>query len=462
MRDPAASLEFFANRVERNLHAALPREHVLLGEEAQAWVQRGLVVPFDVLGPSKLSARLLPFVTHPYEWCDRQFAAAAKLTLDLADAAVQCGYELKDASAWNVVFEGTTPRFVDLTSFVLGRQKPWWALGQFARHFILPLLLSRHRGMHAYRAFLMQRDGLDPRLARALLGWRSLDPRYAPLLFGGRLGERRLKQLASAMPDIPPGHDAAAWQRFRIRLYASVRIMLEGSVPRVETSSASSWFRYEQERAHYPEAALQRKREVVARWRLAVGPKWILDLGCNQGEFCLDAASEGVQVVAVDGDHDAVDGLYRRAAETRFALGIHCVLAALDDTSAGRGCEGAEWPGLATRLQARRFEVVQVLALIHHLAIAAAVPLPQLAAQWARLGARWLIIETIGQDDPQMRLLCILHQRSVGEVGELAQVAAISAAGFVQRAVEPLKGMHRSLRLFERLGTAAGPGPATL
>ena len=85
---------------------------------------------------------------------------AARLTLDVLDACLAKNFVLKDATSFNVLFEGTVPRLVDIHSIEPRVEGSLWAgYAQFCRAFLFPLLLA---------------------------SYKSLDPR--PLLLGG-LGE---------------------------------------------------------------------------------------------------------------------------------------------------------------------------------------------------------------------------------------------------------------------------------
>ena len=96
-------------------------------------------------------------------------------TIDLQLRLLAAGCSLKDASAYNVQFVGGRPRFIDLGSI----ERPeridiWFALGQFQRMFLFPLLLTRYRGWDLRSYFRANLDGRDlEQIARAL-GWPKL------------------------------------------------------------------------------------------------------------------------------------------------------------------------------------------------------------------------------------------------------------------------------------------------
>src|SRR5690348_7200041 len=57
------------------------------------------------------------FPSYPYEWAPDMLFQAGRLTLDIAEAALDEGYGLKDATPFNVLFNGPDPIFVDVLSF---------------------------------------------------------------------------------------------------------------------------------------------------------------------------------------------------------------------------------------------------------------------------------------------------------------------------------------------------------
>ena len=59
----------------------------------------------------------VPFVSYPYEWCFSQLKDAALATLEIQKIALQFGMVLKDASAFNILFIGCRPVFIDSLSF---------------------------------------------------------------------------------------------------------------------------------------------------------------------------------------------------------------------------------------------------------------------------------------------------------------------------------------------------------
>ena len=104
------------------------------------------------------------FPSFPYEWPAEMLHVAAELTLDFAEALVEDGLGLKDASPYNVLFCGPRPVFVDLLSFEPRDpgDPTWLPFAQFVRTFLLPLFVNKHFGISLNELFTGHRDGLEP------------------------------------------------------------------------------------------------------------------------------------------------------------------------------------------------------------------------------------------------------------------------------------------------------------
>ena len=438
MRDPDGALEITDVEVIRSLFAPVGDGHFLRSTLAADLVQQGKLIGYAVRDALTTTSPRLPFVSQPTEWCDAQLFDAAALTLDLAQQATAAGYELKDASAWNVLFRGTQPVFCDLLSFQPSIRQKWWAAGQFTRHFILPLWLAQKRGLHGFDSFKCWRDGVDPQQARALLGTSRYLHRCWPLLADA--GN------ADAVPDAPPAKAAAGGDlAFRNRLYTSLQWMLNGVQPSAASDAASRWSGYAEERAHYPGNSLDLKRQQVGAWLQQLAPAWVADFGCNTGEFCGMALDAKAQVIALDADHACIDRLYRaHAADPR----LYPIVAPLDDLCAGRGWAGSEQPGLPSRMAARS-DLVMMLALLHHLTVGASVPLVEVARFARACTRRWLIVEWIDPQDPQLSLLGRQRDRGLEEFSVQRQRQAFLEAGFTVCSELPLAPAARTLALLE-------------
>src|SRR5688500_8711569 len=83
--------------------------HLIPHEEVESAAAISSPTAYRVLRPERV-----PFISHPYEWCFSQLRDAALLTLRIQSVALEHGMTLKDASAYNVQFRGSSaPVFID-------------------------------------------------------------------------------------------------------------------------------------------------------------------------------------------------------------------------------------------------------------------------------------------------------------------------------------------------------------
>lgn len=437
MRDPDGRVRFEGDAVIRHLNAPAGSSHFLHSDLAARWVARGDLVAWEWLSADTLKSPRLPFVTLPSEWTTSQFHAAATLTLKLLSEAVAEGWDMKDASAWNIVFDGLRPVFVDLLSFEPIKTRRWHAAGQFGRHFILPLLLAKKGLMEPYQCLALWRDGVPPQAARKLLGPSRFLTRYWPLMAEDRRQPRQDGTAGTAKDESPDKYDLPNIQRFRARLNQGLSWMLAGvDATKRGTRRSTTWGHYEQQRDHYDEAAITFKRDTIASWLRTAKPHWVLDLGCNAGEFSDLAVDAGAHVICWDGDPQALATLFRRHAGSDKSNLYYPILGPIDDLPGGHGWQGTEFPSLMQRLE-QRVDVLLMLAVTHHLAIAGGVHLGDIFRFAACITRKALFVEILSETDPRVQQLCRYYGRDASDFTAQRQLDAAQGAGF--RVIQRLK-----------------------
>jgi len=336
----------------------------------------------------------IPVVTLPYEWCFSQLRAAALLTLDVQAMALAHGMILKDASAFNILFRGASPVFVDTLSFArLEAGQPWLAYRQFCQHFLAPLAMQALvdvRLRELQRSYL---DGIPLDLASRLLPASTWLHSWA--LMHIHLHARAIARFTSTREGKSPKNRKVSESGLE-GLTSHLRSAVNGIDWKPETSE---WSTYEDSHA-YNAAAHHSKRSTVERILRATAPGRVLDLGANTGEYSRLARSIGAEVIAVDGDPAAAEKMFKRCVRDGES-GITTLCLDLANPSADKGWAHEEWPAFSTRVRA---DVVLALALVHHLAISNNVPLPDIASYLARLGER-VIIEWVPKEDSQVQRL---------------------------------------------------------
>jgi SAM-dependent methyltransferase len=371
----------------------------------EALAADGRLVAHEEVAPTPADAgayRILrpapvPFISYSYEWSPGQLQAAARLTLDVMQSALERDLVLKDASAFNVQFVGSRPTLIDTASFeAYVEGTPWVAYRQFCEHFLAPLALACRRDPRALGLLRAHVDGIPLPLASRLLPARTWT-RF------GLLSHLHLHARAqSRLGDATAAAGRATVSRHALRaLVDSLRRTVDSLRP---PARSSDWTDYETT-CTYTAAAREQKAAAVQRFLEGARPALVLDLGANTGAFSRLATAAGAYVVSIDGDPEVVGASYARAAAARDLRLLPLVMD-LANPSPGLGWDGRERMALSDRGPA---DAVLALALVHHLAIAGNVPLPMVAAWLARLGRRALV-EFVPKDDPQSRRLLAVRE----------------------------------------------------
>jgi SAM-dependent methyltransferase len=399
MRDPDGYVDTSDSVVLRHLYKPLPANHFLRTSGSQALVDRGMLTPFDLVGESLIQARKIPLISYPYEWTHAQLWDAAHATLVLAEAAVSDGYELKDATAFNVLFHCGRAEYCDHLSFVPLQDPYWWAYGQFLRHFIAPLALSKLRQVPVSNAFKAGIDGVPIEQCRQQLGLRRWSHRVALSM---------LQRGHSSMLPPSPHQQASVKHSSTLKgLFQFLHWQLDGL--KQSQRARTTWHDYEANRVHYNGTDLEAKRDMVREWLHQLRPAVVLDLGCNQGEFSVLACEVAERVVAVDSDEPSIDQLYQAVRDK--ALPIQTILSSLDDPTPARGWCGAEFSSLNERLKAHS-DLVMVLALAHHLVVGNGLAVESVIEWLASLTRSHLIYELIAPDDVKVSEMAASRRRT--------------------------------------------------
>ena len=338
---------------------------------------------------------VIDFVSYPTSGRSGSCRTPPLLTLDVQLAALEAGWSLRDATAYNVQFRDGRPILIDSLSFApLEDGAPWIAYRQFCEHFLAPLALMARRDIRLGRLLRADPDGVPLDLAAALLPWRTR--LSLGLLSHVHLHARAQRRHAD--------DDAAETSIRRVRID---RARLAGLVGNLRSTVAglrwnpagTEWSDYA-DHTSYGDAATASKGRLVEELLAATGARSVWDLGANTGRYSRIAADAGRRVLAFDIDPAAAERNYRQLREEGRGDILPLVMD-LANPSPGIGWSGAERRSLLERTGA---DAVLALALVHHLAISRNVPLPMLLDLLAEL-APWAVVEFVPKDDPMVRRL---------------------------------------------------------
>jgi SAM-dependent methyltransferase len=423
--------EDYRKLISSGLYARLCQDQLLIPHAEEP---RSPSWPADT--EAVLLPELVPFISYPYEWSFGQLKDAALLTLRVQELAMKHGMSLKDASAFNVQFRGSRPVFIDTLSFQADPGGPWPGYSQFCRHFLGPLLMSRYLWPHAGSLFRIALDGLPLDFVSRALPW----PTY--LRFGCLVHihwhARSQRQHAGPAPVV-----AAPARNPKAPLVSSLRAMVERLEP--AAAETAGWSSYYSESHHYTPEAEAAKRAAVTDALRRIQPQLVYDLGANTGAYSRLAAERGSYCVSFDADPVCVHLNYLQARRDGSGSKLLPLVMDLSNPSPNLGFAAAERLGLDARPEA---DLLLALALIHHLRIAANVPLERIAEYLARLG-RALLIEWVPRQDPKVNELLRSRPDTFHDYDEEAFFGAF-ARYFDTEQTTPLPGSGRILYLLRR------------
>ncbi len=455
-RDPAGSLAFEPGRVLRKIrpHA---REAVLDFLESplcRRMQQRGDMVAAEIDdGPAGLTLihPRIPVPTYSWEWSASQWLAAADLTLTLAEESLAEGWILKDATPLNVLYQGSRPLFVDILSFERHNPKSsiWLAYGQYMRTFLLPLLMNRMLGWPLALS-LLHRDGFEPSTLYTSLSWpQRLSPAvFWPITLPALLERRGDAGAAKAALKQPARDPEIAIDLLR-RTFRGLRKRTRNAVPAGGNSAESNWSDYKVTRStHYTEAEAAHKHASVQAILEELRPARVLDIGANTGEHSTLAANAGAEVVALERDPAAAERLFLTTRAQN--LPIQTIVGDLARPTPAVGWENNESPALIPRLEGQ-FDIVLMLAVIHHLILLDQIPIPAIVALLARLTTRDLLLEWVPVADPMFQSLMRGREDLYGALTENDLLEATAPLFDLLRTVRIDNG--RVLFLFRKRGS---------
>jgi SAM-dependent methyltransferase len=409
-RDPAGFVFRFRDRV---LRAVLPGSFHTLREfldlpVARELVRQGrLIRTFFPVEPREPGYEICEherawFPSFPAEWCAEMLESAAALTLDLAEQVLSNGWGLKDATPYNILFQGPRPVFVDVLSFE--RRDPgdalWSAYAQFVRAFLLPLMANRYSLACLDQIWLAGRDGLEPEQVYRALSWRR---RITPLALELVAMPVWFSRRAERTPGLYRKR-AVAPERAAYTL-AAIFKSLRRKLNRLETHSLekrSNWLRYLEYQTHYSAPQFSAKEAFVSEVLREFSPRAVLDVGANTGHFSEMAARAGASVIAIDADPVLAGELWRRAF--RKGLDILPLVVDLCRPTPPLGWRNRQSASFLERASGT-FDLVMMLALVHHMLVSERIPLAEIIDLAAELTTSLLIVEFVDPGDPMFRRL---------------------------------------------------------
>lgn len=400
-RDPSGTVFYVDDRVYRGLDAVGLANWTALSTTKffDAGVKYGSLVatsqaPPESVGISDYAAVLeherIPFISYPYEWSFEMLRDAAATHLDLLRSSLEEDLTMKDGYSFNMQFRGAQPVFIDIGSFEPVAAGPWIGYRQFCQSFLYPLLLEAHLGVPFQRFLIGHLEGLEPsEMRRIFTGRKRFRKGVFKHVFLHSVAE---SNVTGGGRDIQRDLGKQGFSKELTKATAKKLSQLIGSL---RSRRADSGWKSYRETCSYSDADRDAKEQLVTSVVESRDLNLVWDLGANDGAYARIAAQHAKYVVACDSDDVTVDAMYRSLRADGVSNVLPLVMNVMDPSPA-RGWRGLERRAFSDR---GRPDLVMALALIHHLAIASNVPLPEVVA-WMREFDAPLIVEFVESHDP--------------------------------------------------------------
>lgn len=343
-----------------------------------------------VIKPEQVS-----FMTYPYEWSFMQYKEAALLTLKIQKFAVEHGFSLKDASAFNVTFHQGRMLFIDTLSFDFYEEgQPWRAYKQFIMHFFGPLLLAKYTGANALKLMSTYLDGIPVDMLAAMLPFKT---KLNPFLY------TNIHLLAKFENKYSEDYDNKS--KVRNLSKRAMLNMIEGLyayIKKMKLNDASEWGNY-YDKTNYEDDAFNKKSEIINNWVKRLNVKTLIDVGGNDGTFVRKIDTDLEEALVCDIDYNAVDANYvqtRRQKETYMLPFMLDVL----NPSASIGFNNKERDSFLKRIKQYQPDVTMALAVIHHMSLSGNIPF-EMSAEFFASFSNYLIIEFPKRNDSWVQRL---------------------------------------------------------
>lgn len=363
-----------------------------------------LFVPIIHKEGNSFYSPILEPLTIPSEWTPRQLFIAAIHTLDVQEILNSYGFELKDASAWNIIFNKNKPFFCDHGSIVKLKTNQWWSFGQYIRNFIFPLIAFQIRNILPRDIFTIRRDGLSLNdLNKYNIKFYNSNLLAWPLFISKRSHTNNFEDVDKNLYPINK------IQRNRSLIISYLRKLTIACEPKENIKTI--WSDYEEKRDHYSKVDLSSKYNFIVESIRHIKDERInsiIDLGCNNGEYLNITINEipsikkifgiDIDIVSLDNSRNRVDKL--DTAQIDF-----------DNITMPGGALGDEYSDIWSRVG--KFDLVLMLAVIHHLHISSSIPLDLIFERLAKLTNEYLIFEAIYHNDVMASLLAKQRNRDI-------------------------------------------------
>jgi len=409
--DPSGSLYQSGEQIFRELEPSQAEFYLSLLDmpPIKAMLGEQIVETSEAVNNTLEHRRISP-ASYSYEWPSIMLRDAALLTLDISLRLNESEMALKDATPWNILYDGTRPIFVDFTSIYPHEKGLFWvAYDQFCRLFLFPLVVASLTSSKVSRSVLMtSASGITADEVVSLLPsgsvlrkswlWKRL---YLP-----RMMVKLLESTGQSQQLVQRGREMQITQQARQKFFKELR----QDISSMEFSTGKSYWSqyYEDMNSFLDSKKFNQKQKAVADLLERSKPSTVVDIGCNQGGYSILAAQRGAKVTAFDTDEDCITSLYLLAKQKK--LDILPLVMDGAQSSPQCGWRGIQYPAAVERF---RSEMAFALALVHHLAISQSQSFERIVQILSDYSTKWLVTEFVPLEDARSQEISMTNRRDL-------------------------------------------------
>lgn len=369
-------------------------------------------------------------ISYPYEWTANMYKDAVLFHLQLFAELDRHGLTLKDALPGNIVFNNTSPVFVDFPSLVRKEKlcNEEWLLEGLHYSDVRYALVDRMLTPHILIPFMaMVAKKYDQ--ARVLLSekacncgtpsWMDLDNGIITTLsivdalksflnFISPILPKNSRQIIT-LRNILDLAGVGDFTDFTNRILEFVTAM-DVTPPR---SGYLSYYEDKKEKFDFDEQSAWNNKQInVYNIVNSHKPVTVLDIGANTGWFSILSEKLGAHVVALDIDESSIDSLYLYSKENKLNIlpllmpfdGLTKEIYGIDDKlPMYQGRDFKKTPLFLPATRRLKSEIVLCLGLLHHLILGMGKTIDEVLRILSDVTESILVLEYVDLEDEMIR-----------------------------------------------------------
>ncbi len=351
----------------------------------------------------------IDFISYPYEWSFQQLKDAAIFHLNFQIFLLDRNYVLKDASAFNIQFEGSRPIFIDVTSIIPYQEGDVWnSHDQYCREFLNPLLLSSKKNVPFNNIYNGNLNGISTEELNNIF---SIKDKLSLNIFLHIVLKSYFQKKEYNLDKI----NKISKKSISKKSYKNILLSLKSWIKKLQVNKKnffSLWKNYS-EKNTYLNFQEHEKKQIIKNFFKKNKINNCLDIGCNTGEYTFVALENGLNKgIGIDSDHISLNSAYSKAKKLKS--NFTTLYIDLLNPSPNRGWILKERDSFIGRY---KFDSIIALAVIHHICIGGNIKLDQAVDFLINIAPKGLI-EFVPKNDYTVKKMLGLREDIFSDYSE--------------------------------------------